>query len=105
MHTAWRTARRWQRYSLLIANRKKCAQTPHSVFFNHKAPGIFLAQILEFHADGLGDGKAVAAAWLGALPLSADEAEATVAHEQLVRLVEASDPRWVSGSWTVLKQL
>lgn len=39
------------------------------------------------------DGKAVATAWLGALPLRADDVEAAVAHEQLVRLVEASDPR------------
>lgn len=50
------------------------------------------AQMLEFHADAV-DGKAVAAAWLGALPLMADEMEANVAHEQLVRMVEASDPR------------
>ena len=54
--------------------------------------------MLEFHGEAV-DGKAVAAAWLGALPLTADELEAAVAHEQLVRLVEASDPR--CDAWAV----
>jgi hypothetical protein len=52
-----------------------------------------LLQMLEFHGEAI-DGNAVATAWLGALPLTADELEAAVAHEQLVRLVEASDPRY-----------
>lgn len=56
---------------------------------------ILPLQMLEFHGGAV-DGKAVAAAWLGALPLTADELEAAVAHEQLVRLVEASDPRWAA---------
>lgn len=51
-------------------------------------------QVLEFQADAV-DGKAVAATWLAALPLTTDELEGTVAHEQLVRLLEASDPRCV----------
>ena len=51
--------------------------------------------MLEFHS-GVVDSKLLATTWLPALPLESDEAEATVAHEQLVRLVEASDPRWGS---------
>lgn len=50
-------------------------------------------QVLEFHGDGAADGAAVAQAWLSCLPLMVDEVEARVAHEQLVRLVEKSDPR------------
>lgn len=53
-------------------------------------------QVLEFHSD-VADGKLLGSVWLPQLPLEADEAEASVAHEQLVRLVEASDPRSVPG--------
>jgi hypothetical protein len=60
---------------------------------------VFPLQLLEFHGEAV-DGKAVASAWLGALPLTADELEAAVAHEQLVRLVEASDPR--CDIWAIL---
>jgi len=51
-----------------------------------------LGKVLEFHSD-VADGKLLGSVWLPQLPLEADEAEASVAHEQLVRLVEASDPR------------
>uniref|UniRef100_A0A7R9V0M6 TOG domain-containing protein n=1 Tax=Chlamydomonas euryale TaxID=1486919 RepID=A0A7R9V0M6_9CHLO len=55
-----------------------------------------LGKILEFHSDAV-DAAAVAAAWLGALPLTADHVEAQSQHELLVRLLEARDPR-VSSS-------
>ena len=51
-------------------------------------------QVLEYHGEAAVDGPTVAQAWLSCLPLTVDEVEAAVAHEQLVRLVEKSDPRW-----------
>ena len=51
-------------------------------------------QVLEFGAgDSAVGGPGVAQAWLSCLPLTVDEIEARVAHDQLVRLVERSDPR------------
>ncbi len=49
------------------------------------------AQVLEFHSEAV-DSNLLGGTWLPALPLDSDEAEAAVAHEQLVRLVEGSDP-------------
>lgn len=51
-----------------------------------------LGKILEFHGEAV-DAAAVAGAWLGALPLTADAVEGVVQHELLVRLLEAQDPR------------
>lgn len=51
-----------------------------------------LGKILEFHAD-VTDSSLVAAAWLGALPLTGDFMEAQLQHELLVRLLEARDVR------------
>jgi hypothetical protein len=50
-----------------------------------------LGKILEHHADVV-DGASVSAAWLGALPLTADHVEAQGQHALLVRLLEARDP-------------
>jgi hypothetical protein len=54
-----------------------------------------LGKLLEAHAGALAAGAAAQAwgIWLGALPLTEDRVEAKVVHAQLVRLLEASDPR------------
>lgn len=53
-----------------------------------------LGKLLEFHGEVL-DGAALGGVWLGALPLQHDVAEAKYAHAQLVRMLEASDARFV----------
>lgn len=57
-----------------------------------------LGKVLEGHGD-LVDGPAVGAVWVNALPLTADTVEAKVVHSQLVRMIEASDARWVGREW------
>ncbi|KAG1673229.1 hypothetical protein FOA52_013109 [Chlamydomonas sp. UWO 241] len=50
-----------------------------------------LGKILEYHSDVI-DSAAVAAAWLAALPLTADHVEAQGQHALLMRLLEAREP-------------
>ena len=50
-----------------------------------------LGKVLEFRRDCVTD-PALGQAWLDALPLQEDAAEAALAHAQLVRWVQANDP-------------
>ncbi|GFR44315.1 hypothetical protein Agub_g5527 [Astrephomene gubernaculifera] len=56
-----------------------------------------LGRILAHHGEALGadGGAALAALWVGNLPLKVDLVEATAMHEQLVQMCEAQDPRIV----------
>lgn len=51
-----------------------------------------LGSLLQHHSDVL-DGEAVAAAWVGALPIKGDAVEAVRAHAQLVAMLESQDVR------------
>lgn len=55
----------------------------------------FGTQILEVHG-GDAEASMLSRVWLPQLPLEVDDVEATSAHEQLVRMVEASDTRCAS---------
>ena len=54
-----------------------------------------LGKVLEFQANVVDavQGRALADTWLHALPLVEDTVEALSTHKQLVRFIEASDPR------------
>ena len=54
-----------------------------------------LGKVLQFRRDCV-EGTPLVATWLNALPIRHDLAEAHVAHAQLVRFVEASDPRCIT---------
>ena len=69
-----------------------CSLAAASLSITQSDGAVAAVQLLEFHGDAV-DGAAVAGAWLSCLPLTVDEVEARVAHEQLVRTVEQSDPR------------
>ncbi|KAK9810031.1 hypothetical protein WJX72_003666 [[Myrmecia] bisecta] len=51
-----------------------------------------LGKILEHHPSMV-DGAALGATWVNSLPLTSDVVEAKAVHAQLVRFIEASDPR------------
>jgi hypothetical protein len=53
-----------------------------------------LGKVLEFHSNLADD--ALATTWLSALPLTHDTVEAHLVHEQLLRLVEKGDSRYLA---------